>query len=110
MGISDFGEMHRLGDIAKPNIVVMTNIGQCHLEFLKNRDGILKAKTEVFEHMPADGLVILNGDDDKLINADTLGLRKIFYGLNGQEVNATEVVPVGLEETSAVITAFGESF
>lgn len=110
MGISDFGEMHRLGDIAKPNIVVMTNIGQCHLEFLKNRDGILKAKTEVFEHMPADGLVILNGDDDKLINADTLGLRKIFYGLNGEEVNATEVVPVGLEETSAVITAFGESF
>ena len=110
MGISDFGEMHRLGDIAKPNIVVMTNIGQCRLEFLKNRDGILKAKTEVFEHMPADGLVILNGDDDKLINADTLGLRKIFYGLNGEEVNATEVVPVGLEETSAVITAFGESF
>ena len=31
MGISDFGEMHRLGDIAKPNIVFMTNIGQCHL-------------------------------------------------------------------------------
>ena len=29
----------------------MTNIGQCHLEFLKDRDGILRAKTEVFEHM-----------------------------------------------------------
>lgn len=110
MGISDFGEMHRLGDIAKPDIVVMTNIGQCHLEFLKSRDGILKAKTEVFEHMPSNGLVILNGDDDKLIGADTLGLNKIFYGLNNGEVRATEVTPVGMEETKATITAFGETF
>lgn len=110
MGISDFGEMHRLGDIAKPNIVVMTNIGQCHLEFLKTRDGILQAKTEVFEHMPKDGIVILNGDDDKLINADTLGLKKIFYGMNGQEVNATNVEPKGLSATQATISVNGESF
>ena len=110
MGISDFGEMHRLGDIAKPNIVVMTNIGQCHLEFLKTRDGILQAKTEVFEHMPKDGIVILNGDDDKLINADTLGLKKIFYGMNGQEVNATNVEPKGLSATQATISVDGESF
>ena len=108
MGISDFGEMHRLGDIAKPDIVVMTNIGQCHLEFLKDRDGILKAKTEVFEHMPKNGLVILNGDDDKLIKADTLGRRKIFYGLNGQQINATDVVPNGLTQTNAVISVEGE--
>ena len=31
MGISDFGEMHRLSKIARPDICVMTNIGQCHL-------------------------------------------------------------------------------
>ena len=110
MGISDFGEMHRLGDIAKPDIVVMTNIGQCHLEFLKNRDGILKAKTEVFEHMPSNGLVILNGDDDKLVNADTLGRRKIFYGLNNQQISATDVMPKGLSETSATIDIDGTSF
>ena len=110
MGISDFGEMHRLGDIAKPDIVVMTNIGQCHLEFLKNRDGILKAKTEVFEHMPSNGLVILNGDDDKLVNADTLGRRKIFYGLNNQQISATDVMPKGLSETSATIHIDGTSF
>ena len=110
MGISDFGEMHRLGDMAKPKYVVMTNIGQCHLEFLKNRDGILKAKTEVFEHMPKDGVVILNGDDDKLIDADTLGLKKIFYGLNGQEVSATEVRAEGMTGTKATINLFGDVF
>ncbi len=53
MGISDFGEMDRLGVMARPDMVIMTNIGQCHLENLKTRDGILKAKTEVFAHMPA---------------------------------------------------------
>ena len=38
-----------------------------HLENLKSRDGILKAKTEIFKSMNPDGTVILNGDDDKLI-------------------------------------------
>ena len=108
MGISDFGEMHRLGDIAKPDMVVMTNIGQCHLEFLKDRDGILRAKTEVFEHMPKNGTVILNGDDDKLVGADTLGLKKIFYGLNGQEISATGIVADGISSTKAEISINGE--
>ena len=45
MGISDFGEMHRLSKIARPDICVMTNIGQCHLENLGTRKGILKAKS-----------------------------------------------------------------
>ena len=46
MGISHFGEMHRLAKVARPDICVITNIGQCHLEFLKDRDGILRAKTK----------------------------------------------------------------
>lgn len=73
MGISDFGEMHRLSKIAKPDIAVITNIGQCHLENLKDRDGVLQAKTEIFDFMPEHGLAILNGDDDKL---ETISLVK----------------------------------
>ena len=37
MGISDFGEMHRLSKIAKPDVCLITNIGQCHLENLGTR-------------------------------------------------------------------------
>jgi len=66
MGISDFEEMHRLAKIAKPDIAVITNIGQCHLENLGDRNGVLKAKTEVFDEMNPKGEVVLNGDDDKL--------------------------------------------
>ena len=67
MGISDFGEMHRLSEIAKPDICILTNIGQCHLEFLGDRDGVLKAKTEIFDFMNPEGTIFVNGDDDKLI-------------------------------------------
>lgn len=48
MGINHFGEMHNLSRIARPDICIMTNIGQCHLEFLGSREGILKAKSEIF--------------------------------------------------------------
>ena len=51
MGISDFGEMHRLAEMANPDVCVITNIGLCHLENLIDRDGILRAKTESFEHL-----------------------------------------------------------
>lgn len=80
MGISDFGEMHRLAEIAAPDICVMTNIGLCHLENLGSREGILKAKTEVFSHMNEGGTVILNGDDDMLATVQTVnGKKPIFY-------------------------------
>ena len=49
MGISDFGEMTRLARMARPTVCVLTNIGLCHLENLKDRDGILKAKTDYRE-------------------------------------------------------------
>ena len=67
MGISDFGEMHRLSEIARPDICVLTNIGQCHLEYLGDRDGVLKAKAEIFDFMNPKGTIFVNGDDDKLI-------------------------------------------
>ena len=55
MGISDFGEMHRLSKVARPNLCVITNIGLCHLEFLGDRDGVLRAKSEIFDFAGTDG-------------------------------------------------------
>ena len=49
MGINHFGEMTRLTTVVKPDIAVLTNIGDCHLEALGDRDGVLKAKTEIFQ-------------------------------------------------------------
>ena len=58
--------MTRLAKVARPDICVLTNIGVAHMENLGSRDGILKAKTEMFAYMNENGTIILNGDDDKL--------------------------------------------
>lgn len=82
MGISDFGEMSRLAAVARPQVSVITNIGICHLENLGTRDGILKAKTEVFDYLREDATVVLNGDDDKLCTvAQVQGKAPVFYGM-----------------------------
>lgn len=102
MGISDFGEMRRLTRIAEPDICVITNIGQCHLENLKTRDGILKAKTEIFEGLKEGGRAVLNGKDDKLVTIeDVHGSSPIFFDSNS--IYASNVVSRGLFGTSCVI-------
>lgn len=127
MGISEFGEMHRLAEMAYPDICVITNIGLCHLENLLTRDGILKAKTESFEHLTPEGIAVLNGDDDKLCEKKTVnGNKTVFYGIGKEaklakteqgekylaekEVYATDVEPVGLDGTKAVIHIGEENF
>ena len=105
MGISDFGEMNRLSEIARPDICVLTNIGQCHLENLKSREGILSAKTEIFNHMQEDGLVCVNGDDDMLETINEVrGRKPVTFGLKGSNrVYAEEIVNKGLFGSSAKI-------
>ena len=112
MGISDFGEMHRLAKIARPHCCVITNIGLCHLEFLKSRDGILQAKTEIFDFLREDGHIVLNGDDDKLITIEEVkGITPVFFGVQNQQgIWADEIVPQGLKGISCRIHVGEESF
>lgn len=108
MGISDFGEMHRLSRMARPDICVMTNIGQCHLENLKSREGILRAKSEIFDFMAEDGEVCLNGGDDMLAGlSEVKGRKPHFFGLGEnpmEEVSAGEIVSHGLWGSDAVLS------
>lgn len=99
MGISSFGEMHRLSKIARPDVCVITNIGRCHLEFLKDRDGVLKAKLEIFDFIAEDGKIILNGDDDKLAAVeDVKGIKPVFFGIeSGRDIYADEIVSKSLD-------------
>ena len=80
MGISDFGEMRRLAKIVRPTMAVYTLIGHAHLERLHDRNGVLKAKTEMVEFMPEDGTLFLNADDDLLASYECRQER-VLYGL-----------------------------
>ncbi len=66
MGMNHFGEISYLSKLAKPQIAVISLIGTSHIEYLGSRENILKAKLEILDGMPEDGLLLLNGDDDLL--------------------------------------------
>jgi UDP-N-acetylmuramoyl-tripeptide--D-alanyl-D-alanine ligase len=117
MGISDFGEMTRLSKIARPDICVITNIGQCHLENLKDRDGVLQAKSEIFTYMNPEGWVCLSGEDDKLRTiSEVHGKKTLFFGIEAGDgvekaVYLTDKKSKGLLGSSALLhirTAAGE--
>ena len=113
MGINHFGEMRRLAKMVRPDTVVMTNIGTAHLEFLIDRDGILRAKSEVLEYLRPEGQAILNGDDDKLITLKQVnGKKPIFYAVDNPEaeVRAENVELVGIESTRCRIITPDQEF
>ena len=81
--------------MVRPQIAVYTLIGHAHLEFLHDLDGVLRAKTEMIDYLPEDGLVVMNGDDEKL-RGFACPRRRIFFGLGGDcDVRAEEIVSTG---------------
>lgn len=59
MGMRAQGEIALLADIARPQIGVITTIGDAHLERLGSRENIARAKAELFEALPEDGLAVV---------------------------------------------------
>ncbi len=71
LGMSGLGEIGYLTKILKPKIAIITNIGVSHIEFLKTRENILKAKMEITNYFDEDNILILNNEDDLLKNVNT---------------------------------------
>lgn len=95
MGMNHFGEMHRLSRMARPTHCLFTNIGVSHLEHLGSRDGIFKAKTEMFDYAAEDAQVFINGEDDKLA---ALKERALTFGLSpSDDVWADGLENLGLD-------------
>ncbi|MBR1561130.1 MAG: UDP-N-acetylmuramoyl-tripeptide--D-alanyl-D-alanine ligase [Clostridia bacterium] len=110
MGINRFGEMRRLTNIVHPGVAVFTVIGEAHLEFLGDRPGVLRAKGEIVEGMPKDGLLVLNGDDDLLVDFDP-GQRRVTYGRGDKnDVRAVDVASDGEDGLSFTLRHPGGAF
>ena len=118
MGVSHFGDMDVIGKICRPDISVITNIADCHLENLITRDGVLKEKTEIFKWMPKHGKAILNGDDEKLSTIEDIrGVEKYFCGIRNEFIPdnaeqpdfvASEITSLGLDGVECTIYGPGE--
>lgn len=79
MGMEALGDVHKLSLAARPKAAVITCIGISHLERLKTRENILKAKLEICDGMDDDGILVLNGDDDYLPHVKLDKPKNIYY-------------------------------
>ncbi|MBI4277795.1 MAG: UDP-N-acetylmuramoyl-tripeptide--D-alanyl-D-alanine ligase, partial [Armatimonadetes bacterium] len=91
MAMRHLGDIHYLVEIARPSIGVVTNIAESHMELLGSLENIVRAKGELIEGLPADGIAVLNAADPL-----ALGLQRLHRG---------RVLTYGMESAAAVRAA-----
>lgn len=119
MGMSEFGEMDRLCDIARPDMAVMTNIGKAHIENLKTQENILSEKFKITKHFNENSILFINGDDRLLRTLhNKQKFKTVTFGLSSDnDYYADEIKTFGFstsfmcvrgdKKTSVMIPALG---
>ncbi len=95
MGMSGFGEIELLSEIAQPDAAIITNIGESHLQDLGSREGITKAKLEIVKGLKEDGLFTYFGDEP-LLQAQVKDLRLAHIETFGK-TNLNTIYPTKVE-------------
>lgn len=111
MGMRGFGQIAELCSVASPNIGVVTNVGTSHIGILGSQDNIGKAKKELIDALPSDGIAVLNGDDSRVsAMGDHFEGKVIKYGINGRYTVRGNDIQYGPAGTRYVCTCFDEAF
>jgi UDP-N-acetylmuramoyl-tripeptide--D-alanyl-D-alanine ligase len=111
MGMNHTGEIRALAKIAEPDWAVVSNVAPVHLEFFEDGiEGIARAKYELVESLPDDGVAVLNGDDERVAAFGRgMGKRAVLYGTQpGLAVRAVEIEEAGFEGTRFRVGAGGK--
>ena len=66
LGMNHAGEIDYLSELVEPDVALITNVGDSHIEFFGSRENIFKAKSEIFHHTKPHCFAVLNGDDPLL--------------------------------------------
>ena len=98
MGMSNFGEIKQLSEIALPDIAVITNIGESHIEFLQTRAGIAKAKLEILAGLKQEGMLFYDGDEPLLNQSYQVKTRTV--GFSDGSSDRIRVEALTLESTT----------
>lgn len=110
MGMNHAGEIAALGRIAEPDWAVVSNVGPVHLEFFPDGlAGVARAKFELIQALPPQGVAVLNSDDAYVRDfGRDMGARALTYGFGeGADVRATEMTELGEEGVRFVVEAQG---
>lgn len=111
MGMRGLGQIAQLTRIAHPTIGVVTNVGETHMEILGSIDNIALAKSELPKALPARGIAILNGDDERVRKmADATRAQVVLFGIDGDglDVRAKEIEKCAGGTSFICCTADGE--
>jgi UDP-N-acetylmuramoyl-tripeptide--D-alanyl-D-alanine ligase len=114
MGMSSFGEIARLTDLAAPRVGVVGNVGTAHLEFFGSRERIARAKAEMVDGVEPGGTAVLNADDPLVLGMRDRrdDLQIVTFGVDSEaDVRAERIEePEDLSRTSFLLrTPRGES-
>ena len=83
LGTNHFGEIPYTAPIASPDLGLITNIGDSHLEYLKNRKGVFAEKSALLKETINRGGKVFINNDDKILKAFGKTLKnKITFALN----------------------------
>ena len=104
MGMRGLGQIKELAEIASPDLGIITNIGISHIEILKTRENILKAKMEIATFFDKNNTLVVCGNDDFLgaLPSDEYKIVKTGVGENF-EIGAKNIA---LEEISSKFTVY----
>jgi len=106
MGMNHLGEIERLCEIAAPDIGLVTNVGVAHAGNLGGIEGVAQAKGELFAGLGADGIGIVNADDERVASqaAARLSGRRLTFGRSADaDVRVTSAAP---HEASGLVVSF----
>ena len=109
-GMDRAGQIRYLGEMVKPDIAVITNVGDMHIEYLGSRENILKAKCEIFENLQEGGVAVLNGDD-ALLNTVELPFRTLRCGQSEHcNVRISDLADHGVEGITCTVTTERQTY
>ena len=104
MGMRGLGQIRELAEIASPDLGIITNIGISHIEILKTRENILKAKMEIATFFDKNNTLVVCGNDDFLGALPEAEYKIVKTGVGENfEIGAKNIA---LEELSSKFTVY----